>query len=201
MSEYILPLERLIEQFARLPGVGKKTAVRLAFSIVDGDMEKAKAFSDAILSAKRDITFCPVCGNISEGGLCAVCRDETRRRDLLCVVEDVRALTSIERVKEYRGLYHVLGGVISPMEGVGPEQLRIDALLKRVGEEGVEEVILATNPTVEGETTAMYLAKLLSPLGIRTSRLAYGLPAGSEVEYTDEVTLFRALQGRRDIEG
>ena len=200
MSEYILPLEKLIEQFARLPGIGKKTAVRLAFSIVDGEESRAEAFAEALLAAKRDIKQCPVCFNLSEGGECAVCCDSRRDRSVICVVEDVRALMSIERVREYKGLYHVLHGVISPMDGIGPEQLRIAELIRRLEDERVKEIIIATNPTVEGETTALYLSRLIKPLGIKISRLAYGMPAGGELEYTDEVTLFRALQGRRDMD-
>jgi len=200
MSEYILPLEKLIEQFARLPGIGKKTAVRLAFSIVDGEESKAEEFAEALLAAKRDIKQCPVCFNLSEGGECAVCEDSRRDQSVICVVEDVRALMSIERVREYKGLYHVLGGVISPMDGIGPEQLRIAELIRRLEDESVKEIIIATNPTVEGETTALYLSRLIKPLGIKISRLAYGMPAGGELEYTDEVTLFRALQGRRDMD-
>ncbi|MBE6564839.1 MAG: recombination protein RecR [Ruminococcaceae bacterium] len=200
MSEYILPLEKLIEQFARLPGIGKKTAVRLAFSIVDGEEKRAEDFAEALLAAKRDIKQCPVCFNLSEGGECAVCADSHRDRSVICVVEDVRALMSIERVREYKGLYHVLGGVISPMDGIGPEQLRIAELVRRLEDESVKEIIIATNPTVEGETTALYLSRLIKPLGIKISRLAYGMPAGGELEYTDEVTLFRALQGRRDMD-
>lgn len=198
MNEFILPLEKLIEQFGKLPGIGKKTAIRLAFSIVDADESRAVEFAEALLAAKRDIKVCPVCFNLSEGGECAVCADEKRDRGVICVVEDVRALMSIERIREYKGLYHVLGGTISPMDGIGPELLRITELVERLKGD-VREVIIATNPTVEGETTAMYLGRLLKPFGVKISRLAYGMPAGGELEFTDEVTLYKALQGRRDI--
>ena len=199
MSEFILPLERLIEQFAKLPGVGRKTATRYALSMVDWTAEKVTAFADALTDAKKKIRRCAVCNNISDGELCSVCSD-SQREPVLCIVEDPRAVMSLERVKEYKGKYHVLGGVLSPMNGVGPEQLKIRELLLRLDKEGITEVIIATNPTVEGETTAMYLTRLLKPLGIKVTRLAYGVPVGADLEYADEVTLFRALEGRRDVD-
>lgn len=198
MDEYILPLEKLIEQFGKLPGIGRKTAVRLAFSMIERDEQKVKEFTDTILEAKMGIKKCPVCFNLSEGSLCNICSDEKRDRSVICVTEDVRSLMSVERVKEYRGLYHILGGAISPIDGIGPDSLNIDGLISRI-DGSVKEVILATNSTIEGETTAMYLLRILSPYNVKVSRLAYGMPAGGELEYTDEVTLFRALQGRRDI--
>ena len=198
MSEFILPLERLIEQFAKLPGVGRKTATRYALSLIDWNGEKIDAFADAITDAKKRIRRCSVCNNISEGELCNICGD-TQREGILCIVEDPRAVMSIERVREYKGKYHVLGGVLSPMNGIGPEQLKIKELLARLDKEGISEVIIATNPTVEGETTAMYITRLLKPLGIKVTRLAYGVPVGADLEYADEVTLFRAIEGRREI--
>ena len=199
MSMYIEPIERLSEQFRRLPGVGKKSAVRMAFAVLELSEDEAKTFSDAILDAKRSVRLCSVCGNMTDGEICAVCADDDRDRSVICVVEDSRDVIALERVREYNGLYHVLGGVISPLQGVAPSDLTIDMLLRRVGDGSVKEVIIATNPNVEGETTAMYISKLLSPLGIKTSRLAYGIPVGGDLEYADEVTLNRAIEGRREI--
>lgn len=199
MAEYIAPLEILIEQFRSLKGVGKKTATRLAFSILDFTDEQTEHFANAILDAKRSIMTCDHCFNISDAPVCAVCADAERDHTVICVVEDPRALMAFEKVREYRGVYHVLGGVISPMDGIGPEQLHLRELVTRVKDDAVREVIIATNPTIEGETTAMYLAKLLSPFGITVSRLAYGVPVGGDLEYADEVTLFRAMQGRKSM--
>jgi recombination protein RecR len=197
--EYVLPLQRLIEKFCTLRGVGHKTAVRYAFSVLDMSEEEAAEFAEALISAKRDICPCAVCGNLSEGGSCSVCSDTARDTGVICVVEDSRAVMAIEKVKEYSGLYHVLGGVISPMDNVGPDQLRIKELLERINNTDVRELIIATNPNVEGETTAMYLSKLVAPLGIKVTRLAYGVPVGADLEYADEMTLMRALDGRRQI--
>lgn len=197
MAEYILPLEKLIEQFRRLPGIGKKTAVRLAFSVLDFTAEEAEAFADAIRGAKEQVKTCRICQNISDGELCPVCADENRDRSVICVVEDAKAVMSLEKVREYGGVYHVLHGAISPMAGIGPDKLRIGELMARLGDDTVKEIIIATNPTVEGEATAMYLTKLIKPLGIKVSRLAYGIPVGGELEYADEVTLMRAIEGRR----
>jgi len=199
MAEYIEPLEELISQFQHLSGIGRKTAVRLAFSVLDYTDEEAEEFADAIMRAKRDIGTCPVCQNISEGDLCPVCSDSTRDRSVICVVEDCRAVMSMERVREYRGLYHVLHGALSPMNGITPETLRIKELLARLEDGSVKEIIIATNPTVEGETTAMYISKLLRNTDVKVSRLAYGVPVGGDLEYADEVTLFRALEGRREL--
>lgn len=198
MSEYILPLERLVEQFGKLPGVGRKTATRYALAILDLDREKAEELADAIIDAKRRIKRCRICNNICEGDVCDVCMDENRE-PIICVVEDARAVMSIERVRDYRGKYHVLGGVISPVNGVGPDQLKIKELLARVNNEAIKEIIIATNPTIEGEATAMYLTRLLKPFDIKISRLAYGIPVGADLEYADEVTLFRAIDGRREM--
>ena len=196
--DYILPLQKLIEQFCRLAGVGQKTAVRYAFSVLDMSEEEASAFADAILAAKHDIVKCEICGNLSDKPICGICSDERRDQSVICVVEDAKTIMALEKVKEYNGTYHVLGGAISPMDGIGPDQLRIRELLDRIRTGSVKEVILATNPNIEGETTAMYLSKLISPLGVRVTRLAYGVPVGADLEYADEVTLFRALDGRRD---
>ena len=181
--EYILPLQKLIEQFCRLSGVGQKTAVRYAFSVLEMSEEDAKAFADAIIAAKRDITRCEVCGNLSDKPVCSICSDERRSRSVVCVVEDAKTVMALERVKEYNG----------------PDDLRIKELLERIKTGEIEEIIIATNPNIEGETTAMYLSKLISPLGVRVTRLAYGVPVGADLEYADEVTLLRALDGRRDI--
>ncbi|MGI6194699.1 MAG: recombination mediator RecR [Eubacteriales bacterium] len=199
MSEYIEPIEILVEKFRHLPGVGRKSALRMAFSILDMSDEEVNAFADAIRAAKKDVHQCPVCGNLTDSDICSVCQDESRDRSIICVVEDARDVTALERVREYTGLYHVLGGAISPLRGKGPEDLSIGALIDRIKNGGVQEVIIATNPTVEGETTAMYIARLLRPLGVKTSRLAYGVPVGGDLEYADEVTLNRALEGRREI--
>lgn len=199
MSEYIEPIERLSEMFRRLPGVGKKSAVRMAFCVLEMTDEDARAFSDAILSAKEKVKKCSVCGNMTDGDVCSVCRDPERDKSLICVVENSRDVVTFERVREYKGLYHVLGGVISPVRGIGPSNLSTDALLRRLSDGNVREVIIATNPTVEGETTALYISKLVAPLGVKATRLAYGVPVGSDLEYADEVTLNRAIEGRREI--
>ncbi len=198
MAEFIAPLEELIEGFARLPGVGRKSATRYALSVLDMNDEDITSFAEALAGAKTRIKRCRICGNFTDTDICLVCED-SQRRPIICVVEDVRALMSIEKVREYRGKYHVLGGVLSPMNGVGPDQLNIASLLSRIASENIGEVIIATNPTVEGEATAMYLTKLLNPLGVKTSRLAYGIPVGADLEYTDAVTLMRALDGRREL--
>jgi len=198
MADYIQPLQTLCEQFQRLSGIGRKTALRLAFSVLESSEEDAAAFAQAILDAKQKIHLCPICQNLTDREICTVCDDDRRDPTTVCVVEDPRAVLALEKVKEYRGRYHVLHGVISPMNGVGPDQLKIKELLDRLND-GVTEVIVATNPTVEGEATAMYIARLLRPLDIKVTRLAFGISVGTDIEYTDEVTLFRALQGRRDV--
>jgi len=199
MADYIESLERLSEQFARLQGVGRKSAMRMAFSVIELDDEAAAEFASAIIDAKNKIHECPVCANLTDKELCSVCSDISRDRSTICVVEDVKAVMSLEKVREYRGVYHVLHGAISPLSGVGPDQLRIKELLKRVQDATVQEVIMATNPTVEGEATAMYISRLLKPLGIRVTRLAYGIPVGGDLEYADEVTLSRAIEGRQEL--
>ena len=197
--EYMESLRILAEKFGRLEGVGKKTAMRMAFSVLELEDEEAKEFAHAILDAKEKIHLCPVCQNLTDRPVCSICADEERDHGLICVVTDPRTVLAMEKVREYRGTYHVLHGVISPMNGVTPDQLKIKELLQRVGEGDVDEIIVATNPTVEGEATAMYLSKLLRPLGINVTRLAYGVPVGADLEYADEITLFRALEGRREV--
>ncbi|CDC60378.1 recombination protein RecR [Clostridium sp. CAG:448] len=200
MAAYLESLQRLVEQFGQLDGVGRKSASRMAFSVLEMSPEDAQAFSDAILEAKRRIHLCPICQNLTDRELCPVCEDDTRDRGLICVVSDVRTVMAMEKVREYRGVYHVLHGVISPMNGITPEQLKVKELLARINEGGVRELMIATNPTVEGETTAMYLSHLVKPLGIKVTRLAYGIPVGADLEYADEATLYRAIQGRRDVD-
>ena len=199
MAEYIESLTKLAEKFGRLEGVGKKTAMRMAFSILELETEEAEDFARAILDAKEKIHLCPVCQNLTDRELCPICADEERDRSVICVVTDARTVLAMEKVREYRGTYHVLHGLISPMNGITPEQLKIKELLARVATGEVGEVIVATNPTVEGEATAMYLSRLLQPFGVRVTRLAYGVPVGADLEYADEVTLYRALEGRRDV--
>ncbi|MBQ8407685.1 MAG: recombination protein RecR [Clostridia bacterium] len=199
MAEYIESLQRLAEQFGRLDGVGRKNAMKMAFSVLDMTDEDAKAFADAILEAKEKIHLCPVCQNLTDREICPICADLQRDRSVVCVVSDPKVVISMEKVREYKGLYHVLHGVISPMNGITPDKLKIRELLSRLGEGEIEEVIVATNPTVEGEATAMYLSRLLKPIGIKVTRLAYGVPMGSDLEYADEITLFRAIEGRRDF--
>ncbi|MBQ5390271.1 MAG: recombination protein RecR [Clostridia bacterium] len=196
MTEYLPPLEKLIEQFRKLPGVGRKSAVRMAFSVLDLSDEAAEAFSSAITDAKTQIRHCEICHNLSVDEICPICSDVTRDQSLICVVEDAKAILAFEKVRGFRGVYHVLGGVISPINGITPDKLAISDLIKRVNE-GVREVIIATNPTVEGETTATYISSLLKNTGITVSRLAYGIPVGGDIEYADEVTLNRAIEGRR----
>jgi len=200
MSELLKPLERLVEQFQRLPGIGRKTATRLAYSIIDMDSHDVEEFSDALLDVCRNIVQCPRCFNLSSGGLCDICNDVSRDQSVICVVEDYRTVMAFERVREYRGLYHVLHGAISPTADVGPDELRIYELLQRLKTEPVEEIIIATNPTIEGETTAMYLTRLIKPLGIKVTRPATGIPVGGDLEYADEATLFRAIENRHTID-
>ena len=199
MAEQIEALQKLSEQFARLPGIGRKSAMRLAFSILELSDEDAQNFANTIIEAKEKVHLCPVCQSLTDKEICSVCNDISRDRSTIMVLEDTKAVQSLEKVREYRGLYHVLHGVISPMNGVTPDKLKIKELLSRIADEQVREIIIATNPTVEGEATAMYLSKLLKPFEIKITRLAYGIPVGSDLEYADEVTLYRAIEGRRDI--
>lgn len=199
MTDYIESLQKLAEQFAKLQGVGRKSAMRMAFSVIELDEEAATEFARAILDAKEKIHECPVCGNLTDKDVCYVCSDLLRDTGIICVVEDVKALMSIEKVREYKGVYHVLHGAISPVNGITPEKIHVKELLERVGQNDVREVIIATNPTQDGEVTAMYISKYLKPLGVKVTRLAYGIPVGSDLEYADEVTLGRAIEGRRDV--
>lgn len=194
-----LPLTKLVEQFASLPGIGRKTAQRLAFYILTLPKERAKEFSDAIMEAHDKINYCEVCKNYTDQPICDICSDDNRDKSVICVVEDAKDVAAFERTREYKGLYHILGGLISPMDGIGPDQIFIKELLARIQTGKVKEVIMATNPTVEGEATAMYLSRLLKPFQVKTSRLAYGIPVGSDLEYADEVTLFKALENRSEI--
>jgi len=198
-SVYEGPVQALIDELGRLPGIGPKSAQRIAFYLLKAAPEDANRLAKSITEAKLRVTWCRRCFNFSTAELCAYCQDDRRDPALICVVEEPRDIVAVERTHEFTGRYHVLQGAIAPIEGVGPEQLRIKELLTRVGEEGVTEVILATNPNIEGEATAMYLARLLKPLEIRVTRLASGLPVGGDLEYADEVTLGRALEGRREV--
>ena len=199
MEYFPAALEALVEQFARLPGIGSKSAQRLAFHVLSLDDGEAQKFADAIVTAKRTVTLCPVCRNLTDGGLCPICSSPKRDESVICVVADPRDVVAIERAREFNGRYHVLHGVISPMNHVSPDDLEIKSLLARVARGGVSEVIMATNPDTEGEATAMYLSRLLRPMEVKVTRLAYGIPVGSQLEYADEVTLLRALEGRREI--
>ena len=199
MEYFPAALEALVEQFARLPGIGSKSAQRLAFHVLNLSPEDAQAFADAIVTAKKTVTFCPVCRNLTDGGLCPICSSPKRDEATVCVVADPRDVAAIERSREFDGRYHVLHGVISPMNHIGPDDLEIKPLLDRVAQGGVGEVIMATNPDTEGEATAMYLARLLRPFGVKVTRLAYGIPVGGHLEFADDATLMRALEGRREI--
>lgn len=199
MEYFPAALEKLVEQFARLPGIGGKSAQRLAFHVLSLTDEEAKEFADAITQAKRTVTCCPVCRNLTDGGVCSICASNKRDGSVVCVVAEARDVVAIERAREFNGHYHVLHGVISPMNHVGPDDLEIKSLVERVSKGGIEEVIMATNPDTEGEATAMYIARLLRPFGVRVTRLAYGIPVGGHLEFADDATLMRALEGRRDI--
>jgi recombination protein RecR len=199
MAYYAEPIARLLEELERLPGIGPKSAQRLAFHILKGDDEAAQRLADAIVEVKRQIHFCERCFNFASDDLCEFCADPTRDQRSICVVEEPRDVVAIERTGEYRGLYHVLQGAISPIDGIGPEQLRVHELIKRLEDGTVTEVVIATNPNVEGETTALYLARLIKPLGVKVTRIASGLPVGGDLEYADEVTLGRALEARREM--
>ncbi len=198
MADYIESLAVLAEQFGRLQGVGRKSAMRMAFSVLDFTEEEAEQFANAILDAKQKIHLCPVCMNLTDREVCPICGDLARDKSIICVVEDVRVLMAIEKVREYRGVYHVLHGAISPVAGITPDKIRLSELLGRLRDDTVKEVIVATDPDVEGEATAMYISKLIKPLGIKVSRLAYGIPVGSDLEYADEITLSRAIDGRKE---
>ena len=199
MRYFPAALERLTEQFARLPGIGGKTAQRLAFHVLSLPQEDAENFAQAILEARANVHTCPVCQNLTDLEVCPICNDAERDQGLICVVAEPRDLIAMERSREYKGVYHVLHGVISPLNHIGPDNLKIRELLDRVAKGNVREIIMATNPDTEGEATAMYLSRLLRPLEVKVTRLAYGIPVGSQLEYADEVTLLRALEGRREM--
>ena len=199
MNYNIVPLTELINQFSRLPGIGKKTAQRLAYSILEQPPERAKAFADALVNARKKIHFCAVCQSLTDLDVCQICSDERRDKSVICVVEDPRDVMAFERTREYSGVYHVLHGVISPLDNIGPDKLRIKELMARLSDGTVKEIIMATNPTVEGEATASYISRLVKPMGIKVTRLAYGIPVGGDLEYADEYTLARALEGRNEI--
>ena len=199
MRAFPAALERLAEQFARLPGIGSKTAQRLAFHVLSLPQADAEAFAEAILEAKKTVHTCPVCQNLTDREMCPICDDTQRDHGLICVVAEPRDVVAMERSREYQGVYHVLHGVISPLNQVGPDDLKLKELLNRVAQGNVREVIMATNPDTEGEATAMYVSRLLKPLEVKVTRLAYGIPVGSQLEYADKVTLLRALEGRQEI--
>ena len=199
MEYFPAPLEHLVEQFARLSGIGGKSAQRLAFHVLNLPMEDAREFADAIVNAKKSVTLCPVCQNLTDGGLCGICASPKRDETTICVVADPRDVIAIERAREFRGHYHVLHGVLSPMNHVGPDDLQIKSLLDRVAAGGINEVIMATNPDTEGEATALYISRLLKPFGVKVTRLAYGIPVGGHLEFADDATLMRALEGRREL--
>ena len=199
MEYFPAPLEKLVEQFAKLPGIGGKSAQRLAFYVLGLSQSEAQEFAQAILDAKQNVTCCPICQNLTAGGVCSICASQKRDASIVCVVADPRDVIAIERAREFNGRYHVLHGVISPMNHIGPDDLQIKSLLDRVGQGEIKEVIMATNPDTEGEATAMYIARLLRPFGVKVTRLAYGIPVGSHLEYADDATLMRALEGRREM--
>lgn len=199
MANNIVPLTELIAQFERLPGIGRKTAQRLAYSILEQPPERAEKFAEALVNARRKIHFCKVCQGLTDKEVCDICDDSRRDRSVICAVAEPKDIMAFERTREYNGIYHVLHGVISPLDGIGPDQLRIKELMARLGSGEVNEIIMATNPTVEGEATASYISRLVKPMGIKVTRLAYGIPVGGDLEYADEFTLARALEGRNEI--
>ena len=199
MPDFAEPIARLIDQFKRLPGIGQKTAQRLAFHVLRTDPEDAIALADAIRDAKEKIRECSVCNNITDTDPCLYCTGATRNRSVICVVEEPHNILAIERTRQYSGLYHVLGGALSPLEGIGPDQLKLKGLIERLKGGTVSEIIIATNPTAEGEATAVYVSKLIKPLGVRVTRIGVGIPVGSDLEYADEITMLKAMEGRHDL--
>lgn len=199
MNYYAAPIAKLIDEFSKLPGIGQKTAQRLAFHVLSLSEARALSLANAIRDAKSKVKYCSSCGNLTDVDPCGICTSTQRDKTLICVVENPRDIIAMEKTREYRGLYHVLHGAISPMEGIGPDDIKIKELLQRIQKGDVKEVILATNPNIQGEATAMYISKLLKPLGIKTTRLAHGIPVGGDLEYADEVTLARAFEGRQEI--
>lgn len=196
---YPEPISKLIDSFMKLPGIGPKTAVRLAFFVLSMKEDVVLDFAKALVNAKRNLTYCSNCGHITDRDTCYICEDERRDKTVICVLQDPKDVIAMEKMKEYNGLYHVLHGAISPMDGIGPEDIKIPELLKRLQDDTVQEIILATNPNIEGEATAMYISRLLKPTGIKITRIAHGLPVGGDLEYADEVTLSKALEGRREL--
>ena len=199
MADFAPSISRLIDELKRLPGIGQKTAQRLAFYLLRVDRAQALALSDAIREAKEKIRECSICNNITDSDPCLFCASATRSRNVICVVEDATNIQAVEKTRHFNGLYHVLGGALSPLQGIGPEQLKIKSLIERLKGGGVEEIIVATNPTAEGEATSVYLSKLIKPLGVRVTRIAMGIPVGTDLEYADEVTMMKAMEGRRDV--
>ena len=199
MRQYPKPLARLINEMSKLPGIGTKTAQRLSFYILSLEDKEAEQLASAILTAKKEMKYCSVCGNLTDEDPCAICSDKSRKADTICVVESPKDVMAMERIREYNGLYHVLHGVISPMEGIGPEDINLMSLLKRLQANDIKELIIATNPNIEGEATAMYIARRVKPSGIKVSRIAHGIPVGGDLEYADEVTLLKAMEGRREL--
>ena len=199
MRQYPKPLARLINEMSKLPGIGSKTAQRLAFYILSLEDKEAEQLAQSILTAKREMRYCSVCGNLTDTDPCSICSDPSRDGTEICVVESPKDVMAMERIREFNGLYHVLHGVISPMDGVGPEDINLMSLLKRLQDSNVKELIIATNPNIEGEATAMYIARLIKPSGIKVTRIAHGIPVGGDLEYADEVTLLKAMEGRREL--
>ena len=199
MRQYPTPLARLINEMSKLPGIGSKTAQRLAFYILSLEDKEAEQLAQSILTAKREMRYCSVCGNLTDTDPCSICSDPSRDGTEICVVESPKDVMAMERIREFNGLYHVLHGVISPMDGIGPEDINLMSLLKRLQDSNVKELIIATNPNIEGEATAMYIARLIKPSGIKVTRIAHGIPVGGDLEYADEVTLLKAMEGRREL--
>lgn len=199
MENYSEPIDRLINEFSKLPGIGRKTAQRLAFHVINMNPDDVSSLSKALMDVKREIRYCKVCCNISDSDICSICANGHRDSSTICVVEDPRDVAAMERTKDYNGKYHVLNGVISPMDGIGPDMLNIKELISRLGDGSIKEIIMATNPTIEGEATAMYISRLVKPMGIKVTRIAHGLPVGGDLEYADDVTISKALEGRREI--
>lgn len=199
MKYYAKPLNRLINELSKLPGIGGKTAQRLAFHILSMDDKEAMDLAEAISSAKESMTYCSVCGNLTDTDPCAICADDSRDKSVICIVESPKDVVAMEKIREYRGYYHVLHGAISPMDGIGPDDINLKSLIVRLQDEAVKEIIIATNPNIEGEATAMYIARLIKPSGIKVSRIAHGIPVGGDLEYADEVTLLKAVEGRREL--
>lgn len=199
MSYYVAPIAKLVEELSKLPGVGSKTAQRLAFHLLDMPYNEVEQLASSMINAKKNIKYCNVCYNMTDSDVCSICSNPKRDSLTICVVEDAKDVVAMEKTKEFKGLYHVLHGAISPMEGIGPENIRVKELLMRLREHDVNEIIMATNPNIEGEATAMYISRLLKPLEIKVTRIAHGVPVGGDLEYADEVTLMKALEGRREI--